>query len=614
MNRPRSNAIVPQRNGLDASLVSQLLNDAYGKVSANRGKWHVHTRLAHWTGHKVSNALEYSIKHKFYNEKGMTAISLGISAPIVAGSVVGSIAIAGATKGIATPFALAGLAAGVWGAQQVADAVTELIRNQYRQERMRRWFDDYPIARQEIQGTGAKLLLIQDACDSIRRAVDHYRKAGEAGRKAAEEIMLCEYGKITNCSEVVGLLKRQMKFMHEVRKTELYLVPCLDLAIYLRNTQRHLCQQWADCAPQFQAHIAKHLLTGDHGKCGDTCYRPQLGGSAPRKPLTGGNADLPGGVLAFGQHATKLQEQLDELLKVREQFGTDLRAKPSTQHYADAAVQRFTKLVEDSALHYNKAGLVKRTRHYVRNAWTRRTKSELVMGAVNRGTALYVGMATAAGGNAFTSGVLTPGITAPINESLKISNALTTKLGSMTSSLVNKSVFTTYSTGIKLGTIVTGVVSDKVMDKVSDEDEKNSNAKMTEKGRDVGDNLFKKSVRHLQQAYAAFENFTQKPYPLDSCKNSVTLAKDIGEFVWHLGKSMRYLDKSLQLVTNMAGGVMQWNEAETELWPSVENVALKFLDQGCASCACHENGISALQHFKVCYGPGQSAGTPRRRM
>ncbi len=607
-------------------LVSRLLDDSYLAGTEAHHQWK--RKLLNWAGHKIDGQLEYSLKHKFYNEKGLTAVSLSLSVPIMVVSAVGAGAITAGTKGIATPLALGALAAGAWAANQVADAVTELVRNQYRQVRMHHWLQDYPDARQEIENKGEKLLLMEDSCDSIRRAVDHFRKTGRAANEVAKTIQTTHMGQYTNCSEVVKMAKQQMKFIHELQKTERYLVPALDLAILLRNTQSALCKKWRGMQNSYTNALGNFFLTGDHSSC-NFCYAPEGRSPLPRKGLNGGGAMARIGVLHYGDRAEALDDEVKRLVQMREVFGTDLRLTVRPPRDIDGmARQRYAALLVDAARHYDKPDFAKRTRHYVSNYISRTTRGEKFLQVFNRSSALALGVGTASVGSVFNTGVVVPHIVAPLQDAIKIPHGLVSglqlsslnslvdgavdkvgaKVASFTGSAVKTSVNLTAKgvvEGAKLGTkIVTGLVE-------SEPDEL-SGERIKKTGKHIGDSMFKKVARHLQQAADALQTIEGTSYRLSGCEGAMAFGADVGEFIWHLDKSIRYLDHCMKLVDHMARGVEAWSAMEGELWVSVEATSMQFLSRGCKNCACHDKTLGLS--FSACYGPGVQASAPKRRM
>ncbi len=636
--RGRSNGVFKTGpDGMELSLASRLLEDAYGKVASTHGKWYV--RFGHTVGHMVHNQVQYNVKHKLYNEKGLTALQMGISGGIVVVSAAGGLAITAGTKGIATPLALAGLAAGTWAANQVADVVVDLVRNQYRQKRMRGWLEKYPKVRQTIDKEADKLMLIQDSCDAIRRAVDHYRKACDAARDIAHEIQESKYCDFTNCSELTAVVKRQMKWIHEVQKTERYLVPAIDLAILLKNTQAKLCDSWAQLVPAYRDQMAAYLFNGDHSSCGDICYASKGGGvPEPCRPLAEGPNTIPNGIMRFGEHAEKLQLQLEGLIELREVLTADLTGDFAVPEDVNtAAKQRFDQLLQDAAAYYDKPGQVRRTAHYISNAWTRRTKGELISGGVTRGVNLVVGVGTSGGGSAFGTHVVTPFVTTPINGAIQasqmvvvqlqnsaqnglvmllqnvindvITDATATVVSKGTGALVNSSVTGSVKLagiGVKLAT---PFIANKTVDKAPKEV---SDVGITASGKDIGDNIFKKSVRHLLQAEEAYEKLTKQSHTLRTCEDALAFGKLTGEFIWHLKKSIERLDQALQLVHHMSTRVTEWNALEPQLWAVVQKASLHYLGWKCGSCACKEKNSPLAS--STCYDAGQQPGVPKRRI
>lgn len=623
IRRSRSNALVRTgEHGYELSLAAKLLEDAYGEVAAHHGKWHI--RLHHNNMHLVNKQIEYGVKHKWHNEKGLTLLGAGISGGIMVTSMVGAGVITGTTHGVATPLALAGLAAGTWAANQVADAVTDVVRNKYRRKRMGAWLTKYPAARQQIESEGEQLLLIQDACDSIRRAVDHYRKAADSAQKLAAAISESEMGRFTNCSELTTVVKRQMKFSHELRKTELYLVPCIDLAILLKNTQLKMCEAWSEVVPSAQKQIGKYLMDGDHSKCDKTCYGALGGRSAvPRRPLKPGPAEIPDGLVHFGKRATELQSEIDFLVALRNLRVADMQLPPKQAPDVGHPVQhRFDALLADAARYYDKPGTARRTRNYIKNAWTRRTAGELLTGFTNRSFNLMVGVGSSYVGSVVNTGTIAPLVVAPISDALvqqlRASAFNVTTMGLFDGAIkvvsdrvagaTGSAIMGAGKAGVGLANTATklayGVFINKFVDQVGSRPNEDN---LTASGKNAGDNLFKKSVRHLQQAMDAYQAVVLAAYPVDACKDALEFGSKTAEFVWHLGKSIDYLNHALRLVEFMAMGMEEWDRQEYELWHAIETASLQYLHSGCDYCACEGKAT-----FGACYGPGKRPDQPLR--
>jgi hypothetical protein len=182
-------------------------------------------------------------------------------------------------------------------------------------------------------------------------------------------------------------------------------------------------------------------------------------------------------------------------------------------------------------------------------------------------------------------------------------------VANLTGSAVKTSVSLTAKgafAGVKIGAGIGADKLDEAADEVSDR-------QIKESGKQVGDSMFKKVVRHLQQATDALKKIEGKGYALEDCDGALEFGGDVGEFIWHLGKSIRYLDHAMKLVDHMAHGVEQWAALEGELWVAIEAVSLDFLSNRCGSCACHDKRLGSMS-FKSCYGPGVQAAVPRRRM
>lgn len=600
-----------------------MLDDAFAAVSSQHGK--ATTRLGHFIGHKVNAQIEYGIKHKLYNEKALTAIGIGISAPIVVASTAGSIAISASTKGVATPLALAGLAAGTWAANQVADAVTGLIRNQFRKKRMRRWLDDHPQVRTSMEGAGAKLLLIQDTCDSIRRAIDHYSKACEAAAKLRDEIVNSKQCNFTNCSELTTTVKRLMKFLHEVEKTERYLLPALDLSIYLKNTQKALCDMWRARASIYLESIGQHIHTGSHNEklCSACCYQPAMAGvpKPRRRAKVGGSVPSANFIADYGKQSETLEVELEALIRLREHFSTDLQAVPNAggSEPNSHARTRFERLVSDAAQYYNNPGIAKRTVHYVANHYTRRTKGEIFMDGLNRSAALVTGVATAAVPSAVNVGVVTPFITQPLVDSLSktgvnsLGSVAVNAVAGIPGTMIGKGISLTTKAGIGGATFVTGLVVPRIdgTSSVAQMPDDVEDGDLKKQGKIAGDMLFKKAVRHLKQASDAFEKVC-KEHTLQSCNDTFNLAQQIGEFVWHLEKSIRYLNQATAVVSHISARLMDWNELEAQSWESVRRASMHYLSWSCMGCECQNSRHP--NPFSACYGPGKVPSEPKRRM
>ncbi|MFZ4622623.1 MAG: hypothetical protein ACOYNF_00140, partial [Rhodoferax sp.] len=366
-----------------SEIATRLLHVAYSDIE----KHGTFKTLGHWVGHKIDDTWEYSVEQKLNNEKKILAAKEAISAPGKAASVALAAVITGASLGTLTPVALAALAAGTWASDKIADGATALLANQFRQKRIRSWLTKHPEAAMQLGAPHLRRQSIVDACDSIRRAVDHFRKSRAAGSDLVMAIKQTKYGDFTNCSEMVTVVKKEMKWLHEIYKTELYLVPALDLAIMLKNTQLGLCGQWADFMRGHREALAQFITQAKgSGNCGDIWKKLAL------EQVVHKNDGLNGYVEA----SRELADDLQYLLRLREYFGTNLRHQLSAMDGPVSALKRFDALIVDAAKYYNSPGLIKRSGHYVGNSFTRSTAGEIVTGAVSAGLSLATSVATGA--------------------------------------------------------------------------------------------------------------------------------------------------------------------------------------------------------------------------
>ena len=590
---------------LTASLVGKLLDDTYDiNAKGHTGKL---VRISHWTGHKIHGQIE-SVKHKVYNEKALTALSVTITVPLLALSATSSAFIVASTKGIATPLALGALAVGTWAASQVADAVTELARNQFRQERMRTWFKDYPIARREIEHQGQRLQLMTDACDSIRRAVDHYKKANDAAAELGQVITQTDFGNFTNCSELVGTTKKFMHFIHEMQKTERYLAPGIDLAILLRNTQAQMCDQLTAVVQASGNVLADYFVNGDHSKC-DVCYASVNHTDVQRNPINHGQAALSPGVYHYGERAEALRAEVERLIDLRDDYLQDLALGSAPPKPGDpSARQRYAHLLADAAKHYDKPGIIRRTAHYVNNYRTRNTAGEHFIQVFSRGLSLGVGVGSAIGGGFFNAGVIQPMVEAPIKAGAKIAPSL---VASLATTSIKQSIGATVKAG-KLGTNLTAKFITGKVEGIESEDVANDKH-IKRSGKKVGDDLFKKVARHMKQAADVMEKLQTLSFRLDTCASAVDFGRHVGEYTWHLDKSIRYLTHCIRMLDHMAHGVKEWAAVEQQIWHALEGAAVDYLAMSYRSCSCNDKRLGASS-FKACYAPGNQLSEPKRRL
>ncbi|MBT9556708.1 MAG: hypothetical protein IV100_11805 [Myxococcales bacterium] len=605
----------------DYSIATMMLDDGLHLASTNHDKsW---TKLVNFIGHKIDGQIEYSIKQKLYNEKTSSAIGLGITGTIMIASTAGAVGIAAGTKGIATPVALAGLAAGTWAANQVGEAVTGVIKNQFRKKRMRNWLKDYPDARESIDGEAEQLQLTVSACDSVRRAIDHFQKAGRAAKELGQAILTIEFGRITHCSEVVGLLKKQMKFLHEVRKAELYLIPAIDLAIYLKHTQIAYIKAFDTMLERHQLVFGMIALKGDHRKCTSVCYRPVMAGvPKPTKRVQGstGNGD---NITAFCSRTKALEKDLDALTKLRQAFAEDLLDPAEFQGNVDSdAKQRFQVLVTDAARYYDSPGPLKRFRHYVGNSITRRTNGELVAEGIGRGLSLGVSVGTSVAGSSITSGLsplISQGIVAGLQNTafdgslnlLVTSVDVSKTIGDATASLTKTAMTSTISAGAAVANLAVDGIRGKIEGQSLGNDGDVDSETLIKAGKSAADDFFKKAARHLKQAIEVLEEVKHETY-FPSCTEAMMRSAKLGEFAHHMSKSDKHLTTAMAVVGYVAARIGYWNELEGKSFAGVRRASLGFLNKGCSQCACHQDKIPNL--LQPCYGPSKNKAVPKRRI
>ena len=191
----------------------------------------------------------------------------------------GGLAVAGAGAGLAVTTALTGGAAlaavvGIAIGKWVVGKMFEKVRARNRLKKLRNWSEDKCLKGHFEENEKAVLSTL--AKDAFRRAVDHFRKAQylEKTELDIDELLLISY---QNCENAVAHALIVAKFLHEVNKAAMYLIPSIDIVKLSLKGYREFIELWnSKDKLTISTNLAQLLLTMDHSNCKGQCFRGLL--------------------------------------------------------------------------------------------------------------------------------------------------------------------------------------------------------------------------------------------------------------------------------------------------------------------------------------------------
>jgi len=186
-----------------------------------------------------------------------TAINLATT-----GLVMGVTAIPGVNVA-----ALVGIALGKW----TIGKIRKEIKRRKELKELRNWVSKHIEAqndRKDIKLTNAHL-----ANEAIRRAIDHFRKAQKIEQEELDIDKLLMY-KYKTCNDAITHSLLIANFMHEVNKSLIYLLPCLDIVYEVLKQYKNFITFWEKKLRRtLRKNMSLLLANIDHDEvCGRLCF------------------------------------------------------------------------------------------------------------------------------------------------------------------------------------------------------------------------------------------------------------------------------------------------------------------------------------------------------
>jgi hypothetical protein len=368
-------------------------------------------------GYRFRNWVRGQLGDALGRDRDKTAATVGIA--VASGAVALGLAIGTAGVGAAV---LVGIAAGFFAIKKLWEIGRAVRQNANR--RNKDWLARVDQLGQKTERDKAESLAA-DASDAIRRATDHFRKARDRiveMKRMADAMAADPSGtQLGSCDEAVNLAIAKTRVIHETRKTENYLLPCLDLAIYCMRTHYDLAQAWNTELPQYLGALENTMGEPGHA-CAELCYGSTSPGAyvprsrpSPFGPVVAGHADLEVPKAAVGDHpADEAFGVLTGLRQIFEECLTDETvhrpSRPVDQPLFPGTDQRLRHLYDAVYRKVEVHGFFIRLGRSLKNHYTRTTRREKTVFAVSHvaevlsvpvaaigGTDVAVGRAASAG-------------------------------------------------------------------------------------------------------------------------------------------------------------------------------------------------------------------------
>jgi hypothetical protein len=193
---------------------------------------------------------------------------------------VGSaVAVSILSAGIA-PAAIAGIAGGTYVVKKLVKEV-----GSERGRLNRNWLHNYREAVSHDASNYANTLVLE-AKDAIRRAIDHFNITRSI---LHDELKPLDGKEIETCNDAINKAKAAARFIHHSDKTRNYLLPCMDLSIFLLLQYKELTTNWnrynGHLEESLEAYFEHHARVRSAGCTqGGKCYLSHSELAPPLRP------------------------------------------------------------------------------------------------------------------------------------------------------------------------------------------------------------------------------------------------------------------------------------------------------------------------------------------
>jgi hypothetical protein len=322
---------------------------------------------------KIRRTVMGSVRHGSAKTAGTIAATVAVSAAAIALGVV----TAGA--GVAVMLAIAG---GSYAVSRLAREGTSQAIDMSRR-RTRKYLQNRPVARKAFDKS-VVTSQTTEVSDAIRRAVDHFRKAVAYTTDFEDEVKASS--RQLDCAGAVNLVLAKARMMHELEKTEMYLMPGFDLMLMISKDILVVFDKLKIAERELLNAIAESIETSQHTGCRGVCYGSTIpGGIIPKKPKSSRGNLHP---MAWSRVKSEFQcihQDAEKFLRRYEQSvgSGQLAGAIPTGHDGDLyAADRLRALYEDAYRKFENPNWRVRVGHHFRNRYTRSTKSEKTAAAI----------------------------------------------------------------------------------------------------------------------------------------------------------------------------------------------------------------------------------------
>ena len=566
-------------------MASTIVSHAYRSVSEG------HTWKPARGAIKFGRFVKHSVGETWRSTRrgDLAAIGIGLgsgAAVAVAGTVL--------TGGLA-PAAIAGIAGGTY-------LVRKLVQNvSFERGRLNRnWLHNYSQAASHDASNYANTLGVE-AKDAIRRAIDHYNITRSI---LHDELKPLDGKEIETCNDAINKAKATARFIHHSDKTRNYLLPCMDLSIFLLLQYKELTTSWnrynGHLETSLEAYFEHHARVRSLGCTqGGKCYLSHSTLAPPLRPLyTDGfaspsfEAPKADNSVDAGGSSIDIMKLVNALatgsVKSIEQAMTRNAYKPKASWNFHSAipqihVQNVTflgmRLIQDAYAAADRPGYLAQVGRKVRHAVSRRTRGEIAIDVL--GELVAAGSAA----NAFIPSMeIGKILKATVDGAALIRGGITgtTTLASVIagSAVLSSNGELAASSGLMDWTLVENSSGDAVLA---------AGVKVQE--------VITKTGTHFLEAFEACKALEQwGGRPLESCDDAWEFSVALAAALYHMKKMERYLMTTLSLLAHIGDETVKWSEYEPLLWGKMEEEIADWMDQP----GLHHDCLAAHTH---CYGP-----------